>query len=119
MGRYGNGITFKQACELDREQIVKALELETVDGEGECGFTYLPCTKEEADKTVLDIFDSLVYQARQAMAVSRAQEKYLTKKMGKRWMKLFNKGFIKSGYIDKEILDEFGDEYVSQDESSN
>lgn len=119
MVRYGSGVTFKAACEMDREQIMKALSQQIVCGENDNGFVYDTCTKEEADKTVIDIFDSLVYQARQSNAVSRAMEKYLTKKMGKRWMKLFNKGFLKSGYVDKEILEEFGDEYLHADESDD
>ncbi len=114
MGRYGSGVTFKEACAMDREQIVKALDLQVVSEEAADGFVYLPCTKEEADQTVLSIFDSLVYQARQSTAVVRAQDKYLTKKMGKRWKKLFDKGFYKSGYIDKEMLEEFGDEYSDE-----
>jgi len=108
MGRYGNGISFKEACVFDREQIVKALDLQVVSGEDEKGFIYCPCTKEDADKTILDLYDNIVYQARQTMAVGRAHEKYLTKKMGKRWMKLFKKGFYKSGYVDAEMMEEFG-----------
>ena len=116
MGFYGNGITFKRACELDREQIVHALNQEIFCGEDENGFYYEDCSKEEADQRVLEIFDNLVFQARDSQAFYRAVEKYLHKKLGKKWMNKFVMKLFRSGLIEEEKRKEFADDKMEADE---
>lgn len=116
MGFYGSGITFKRACELDREQIVHALHQEIISGEDENGFYYEACSKEEADQRVLAIFDNLVFQARDSQAFHRAVEKYLHKKLGKKWMRRFVMKLFRSGLIEEEKRKEFADDFNETEE---
>lgn len=75
MGKYGNGISFVGMCSKEKEAIKAALAGKIRIGEDENGFTYMPGTKEQCDKVVIDAFDNMVYNAIQAMAGCNALEK--------------------------------------------
>jgi len=77
MSEYGSGMTFKRACELDRERIIHALKGELVCDETDTGFVYADAPKEECDEFILSAFDNVVYHAEQAFHSGRALEKML------------------------------------------
>lgn len=67
MAKYGCGISFAEACDLDREELLHALKGEVRVGENEDGFIYEPASKEETDGVIIGLFDSMVYYAKQTM----------------------------------------------------
>lgn len=74
MAEYGNGISFAQMCNYEKEKLKQALKGRVRIGEDETGFTYAPADKEACDKVVLTIFDNMVYHAIEAMSSAHALE---------------------------------------------
>lgn len=82
MSEYGSGISLKQAFKMDRERIRHALKGELVCGETEDGFSYAPCTKEEAEEYILQTFDNAVYLCMHANAGAKVFERILKEDAG-------------------------------------
>lgn len=82
MAKYGNGISFAEACKMNREELLHALNGEIRVGENENGFIYAPASKEETDKVIIGLFDSLVYDAQNTLKASRAMESAYFKQAG-------------------------------------
>ncbi len=75
MGKYGNGISFGQACAYEKEEIKHALKGEILLGWDEEGRHWGSGSKEETDRVILDAYDELFYQAEQLRASGVALEK--------------------------------------------
>lgn len=101
MAKYGNGISFKQACEYEREGIEHALRGELVCDESEEGFVYAKASKEECDKFILSAYDEVVYQAIRAFTSGRALERIAEERGG---------GISLQEYMEKVDEVERGDE---------
>lgn len=106
MSKYGSGVSFDSVCKYEKEAILKALEGQKVVDETEDGFVYGECDKEEAKQIILDAFEEVCYQAKQAFAFGRAQENFLKEKMGEKWYAEYSAEFIHSGMIEKESMKE-------------
>ena len=76
MSEYGSGISFSTARMYDKERIKHAFMGELMCGEDENGFIYAPASKEECEKFILSAYDSAVYCAIQAIASTRATERF-------------------------------------------
>ncbi len=84
MGKYGSGITLGSACNMEKEEIRHALNHEIIAGYDDDGNpVYVKTTKENADKVILEMYDSLVFQALDAMAVGRTYERIYQKATNK------------------------------------
>ena len=78
MSEYGCGVGFTEACAYGKERIKEALKCRIWAGEDDDGnFVYEDCTKEEADKEILNIYDNLVFQAFELTAAGNGQDKAL------------------------------------------
>ncbi len=80
MAKYGNGISFDEACMMEKEQIRHPLNGELSVGANEDGFVYEPAGKEDCDRCILGAYDGLVFQAKEALAAGRALEKLMRAK---------------------------------------
>lgn len=79
MAEYGNGVSFAQMCNYEKEKLKQALKGRVRIGEDEDGFTYAPADKEACDKVVLAAFDNIVYYAIEAMSSAHALEACLNR----------------------------------------
>ena len=79
MAEYGNGVSFAQMCNYEKEKLKQALKGRVRIGEDENGFTYAPADKEACDKVALEIFDNMVYYAIQGMSSCHALEECLNR----------------------------------------
>lgn len=82
MSKYGSGLSFKEVCELELEQIEHALNGELMSGEDESGFTYEKRPEEECKAYILDAYKECAHQALVAMHSSRALGKLYVDKCG-------------------------------------
>lgn len=84
MSRYGGSVSFAQACNYDKEEIKAAFEGMIRAGETGKGFTYekADIPQEELIKLVLSAYDSVVYQALEAMKTARVLERLYRDKVG-------------------------------------
>ena len=80
MSEYGNGLSFGQTRNLDKERIKRALRGELVCGEDENGFIYAEASREDCERFILSAYDDCVYQAKQSMDSGRALERLLKSK---------------------------------------
>lgn len=76
MGKYGPGVSFGTVCSMEKEEIRQALNGKVLARRTEDGtLEYVPGSKKECDKVIIDAYDEVVFQAMQAMASGRAIEK--------------------------------------------
>lgn len=80
MGEYGPGISFGQACMMDKERIIHAFNGELMIGEdmdkdGVSHFVYEHADKKDCLAYILAAYDNAVYQAKEAAASGRALER--------------------------------------------
>ncbi len=80
MSKYGCGISFVRACEMDKEQIKHALQGELVVNETENGFVYGKADKQACDQFIIDAYDNVVYHAIEAMRSGKAYDRFLSEK---------------------------------------
>lgn len=77
MSEYGSGIPMTKAFQYDKERLEHALNNELICGETENGFEYAPCSKEEADAYIKEVFDNAVYECLEATASANTLDKIL------------------------------------------
>ncbi len=82
MSKYGSGLSFKEVCELELEQIEHALNGELAYGETESGFTYKKMPEEKCKAFILDAYKECAHQGLVAMHSSRAIEKMYVEQCG-------------------------------------
>lgn len=75
MGKYAPGLSFKDVCEMELEQIEHALEGELAVGENEQGFVYAPAPAEKCREFIIDAYKECAFQALSAMHSGRALDK--------------------------------------------
>lgn len=80
MAEYGSGISFGEACMMDKERIIHAFNGELMIGEQPAGdgngrFIYEKASREECLQYILSAYDSAVYQAKMSMDSGRALER--------------------------------------------
>lgn len=82
MSKYGPGLSFKEVCEMELEQIEHALRGELACGETESGFTYMKMPEKECKAFILDAYKECAHQGLVAMHGSRAIEKVYVDQCG-------------------------------------
>lgn len=73
MSKYSSGYTFSDICEYERKVLKSALNNKRREYNGE-RWVEEPCTKEEAEKIILNVYDELVYQAKNFSHSAKALE---------------------------------------------
>lgn len=82
MSKYGPGLSFKEVCEMELEQIEHALKCELACGETESGVTYMKMPEKECKAFILDAYKECAHQGLVAMHGSRAIEKVYVDQCG-------------------------------------
>lgn len=82
MSKYGPGLSFKEVCEMELDQIEHALTGELACGETESGFTYMKMPEKECKAFILDAYKECAHQGLVAMHGSRAIEKVYVDQCG-------------------------------------
>ena len=73
MSKYGSGHTFSDICRYERKVLKSALNNKRRKYNGE-RWVEEPCTKEEAEEIILNVYDELAYQAKDFSRSARALE---------------------------------------------
>ena len=73
MSKYGSGHTFSDICRYERNVLKSALRNKRREYNGE-RWVEEPCTKEEAEEIILNVYDELAYQAKDFSRSARALE---------------------------------------------
>ena len=75
MAEYGNGISMRQAFELDRDRVIHALHGQLACDIDANGIAYYDADPEECEEYILHAFDNAVYEALNMALSARALEK--------------------------------------------
>lgn len=96
---------FKEIFAIEREKILHALNGQMWKGDDGSldTMTYADCTREEATKEILHIFDQVVKYSKQNIAIQRGMTDFLIEVLGAETFMDMTKFMIEGKYIEKEM----------------